>query len=109
MSWESGEYIGQVIELEKTIFNNPLRRDLIHRVYKYERFKGYFRTHRGKNLSTKSGSGKKPFGQKKTGRARQGQVRAPRMFGGVKAHPKKMQIMEYYPLPRKVMLQAFKA
>jgi len=70
---------------------------------------GYVRTHKGKNLSTTSGSGKKPFGQKKTGRARQGQKRAPRMYGGVKAHPKKMQIMEDYPLNKKVRLQALKA
>ena len=105
----SGEYTGKVVELEHSVFNVPLRRDLIHRAYKYWRFKGYIRTHQGKNLNTVSGSNKKPFPQKKVSRARQGHKRAPRLKGGVHAHPKKMQIMEYYPLPKKVLLQSLKA
>jgi len=109
MNFGTGQFTSKLVQLDHEIFNKPLRRDLIHRAFKYERYKGYIRTHVGKNVTTKSGSGKKPFAQKKTGRARQGQKRAPRMYGGVKAHPDKMQIMEFYPLNKKVMLQAFKA
>jgi large subunit ribosomal protein L4 len=109
MNFATGEYSGKQIELDKNIFNNPLRRDLIHRAFRYERFRGITKTHVGKNLNTVAGSNRKRVPQKKARRARQGHIRAPRMRGGVLAHPRKMQIMEEYPLPMKVKLQALKA
>lgn len=42
--------------------------------------------YRGTTYSEKSGSGRKPFKQKGTGMARQGNKRAPLQRGGVKAH-----------------------
>lgn len=56
--------------MDPAIYNQPLRRDIIHNVYKY------FRNLNNQSLSKTltrgdvSGSGKKMRAQKKTGRAR---------------------------------------
>jgi len=82
----SGEKGDQVVSLNKDIFGKPLRRDLVHNVYHHEVNWQRKTTHRTKTQSEISGSGKKPFQQKGTGRARQGNKRAPGRKGGAKAH-----------------------
>jgi len=52
----------------------------------WQRAKRRLTAYRGKTYSEKSGSGRKPFSQKGTGMARQGNKRAPIHRGGVKAH-----------------------
>lgn len=66
-----------VVDLPEEIFGYPYREHLIH-----EAVRNYLAalrqgTHKTKNRSEVSGSGKKPFRQKGTGRARQGGNRPP--------------------------------
>lgn len=55
-----------------------------------------------------AGSGKKPFRQKGTGQARQGNKRAPGRKGGAKAHGAKIRSLRTQ-LPKKVRLVALKS
>lgn len=59
-----------------TIFNIPIRRDIIHNVFRYERHLKYKTTKRVKTVGDVAGSGRKPTPQKGTGRARQGNIRS---------------------------------
>ncbi|KKP84742.1 MAG: 50S ribosomal protein L4 [Candidatus Moranbacteria bacterium GW2011_GWF2_35_54] len=61
------------IELSEAVFNVPLNTELLHEVYVIAHTKG-----RGEV----AGSGKKPWKQKGTGRARVGSVRSPIWRGG---------------------------
>ena len=49
-----------LIELEKNIFNVPLRRDIVHRVTMWRQKLFLIKTVRGKTVGTASGSGMKP-------------------------------------------------
>ncbi len=79
-SWdkkESGE-----VDLPKDIFEQPLRKDILHTVVRWQ-----LACRRQGTASTKTkglvrGGGKKPFKQKGTGNARQGSSRSPLMPGG---------------------------
>lgn len=55
-----------------------------------------------------SGSNRKPFRQKKTGRAPQGDIRAPHLYHGGRAHGAKPR-SHYFPINKKVRLMAFKS
>ena len=55
-----------------------------------------------------SGSNRKPFKQKKTGRARQGDIRAPNLYHGGRAHGAKPRDY-YFPLNKKVRLMGLKS
>lgn len=74
------------ISFDESVFGDKVKtRTLREVVYAYEanRRQG---TANSKNLSDVSGSNKKPFKQKGTGRARQGQKRAPQRHKGSVAH-----------------------
>ncbi len=72
------------IELADTVFGVEPREDIVARVIQWQLDKRRQGTHKAKDISEVSGSGTKPFKQKGTGRARQGQKRAPQMrHGGV--------------------------
>ncbi len=76
------------IELADAVFGAPVREDILARVIQWQLDKRRAGTHKTKDLGEVSGSGKKPFKQKGTGRARQGQHRAPQMYhGGVAFGP----------------------
>lgn len=76
------------IELADTVFGVDVRNDIVARVIQWQLDKRRQGTHKVKNLAEVSGSGIKPFKQKGTGRARQGQKRAPQMYhGGVAFGP----------------------
>ena len=92
-------------ELPTEIFNQPLRRDLIYRLFDYRRNLNKFSTKLTKTKGTTSGSGKKLRGQKKSGKARIGQRRAPHLKGGGKAHGAKPKVFSY-PLNAKIKLKA---
>ncbi len=80
---EDGKSVGSV-ELADTVFGVEVREDILARVIQWQLDKRRAGTHKAKDLGEVSGSGKKPFKQKGTGRARQGQDRAPQMrHGGV--------------------------
>lgn len=70
------------IELNENVFKAPLRKDLIARVIRWQRAKARQGTHSTKTLSMVSGTTRKPWGQKETGRARQGSLRSAQFRGG---------------------------
>ena len=73
------------IDLLDTIFGVEVRPDILSRVVNWQLAKRRAGTHYVKNLSTISGTTKKPFRQKGTGRARQGTLRAPEFRHGAVA------------------------
>lgn len=82
-----GKSVGS-IDLADTVFGVEVREDIIARVIQWQLDKRRAGTHKTKDIGEVSGSGKKPFKQKGTGRARQGQDRAPQMrHGGVAFGP----------------------
>lgn len=70
------ETVGEAT-LPEEIFGVPFKRHLVWEVVKEIRAREHRGTHKTKTRSEVSGSGKKPFKQKSTGRARQGGGRPP--------------------------------
>src|SRR5450759_5369203 len=70
------ETVGEVT-LPEEIFGVPFRRHLVWEVVRQIRAREHRGTHKTKTRAEVSGSGKKPFKQKGTGRARQGGGRPP--------------------------------
>lgn len=96
------------IEIPHNIFNCPIRKDLIHRVYLFNKAYHQKTTKYTKSKSLVAGSGKKPFKQKGGGRARQGNARAPNLRKGGHAfalYPRKLRIS----LNKKIRLQGLKS
>src|SRR3546814_78603 len=95
------------IELSDSVFGLPVREDLLHRIVHWQLAKRRAGTHKTKGVSEISGTTKKPYKQKGTGRARQGSLRSPQFRGGavifgpvVRDHG--------YDLPKKVRKLALK-
>src|SRR6201988_2569602 len=65
------------IELADEGFGLPVRRDILARVVNWQLAKRRAGTHKTKGISDISGTTKKPYKQKGTGRARQGSRRPP--------------------------------
>ncbi|NNG02724.1 MAG: 50S ribosomal protein L4 [Inquilinus sp.] len=72
------------IELDDSIFGLKPRGDLLHRIVNWQLAKRRAGTHKTKGVSEISGTTKKPFKQKGTGRARQGSLRSPQNRGGAR-------------------------
>ncbi len=70
------------IDLDDTVFGAEVRRDLLARTINWQLSRRQAGTHKTKGRSEVSGTSKKPYKQKGTGRARQGTLRAPQMRGG---------------------------
>jgi large subunit ribosomal protein L4 len=70
------------IELADEVFGLPVRRDILARVVNWQLAKRRAGTHKAKGVSDISGTSKKPYKQKGTGRARQGSLRSPQFRGG---------------------------
>ena len=70
------------IELAEEVFGLPVRRDILARVVNWQLAKRRAGTHKTKGISDISGTTKKPYRQKGTGRARQGSLRSPQFRGG---------------------------
>tara|TARA_A100000171_G_scaffold18580_1_gene17103 strand:+ start:1117 stop:1737 length:621 start_codon:yes stop_codon:yes gene_type:complete len=68
--------------LSESVFGLPKRKDILSRMVNYQRAKRRAGTHKTKGISEISGTTKKPWKQKGTGRARAGSLRAPQMRGG---------------------------
>jgi len=81
----SGKKAGSV-ELPDAVFDAQTNVPLIHQVVVAQRAAARQGTHKTKNRGEVSGSGRKPFKQKGTGRSRQGSVRAPEHTGGGTVH-----------------------
>ncbi len=72
------------IELNDDVFGVEIRQDILHRMVRYQLNKRQAGTHKTKDISEVSGTGKKPFKQKGTGSARAGTKRAPHHVGGAR-------------------------
>jgi len=92
------------IELSEAVFGLPTRADILHRMVNWQLAKRRSGNHKTKTRSEVSGTGKKPFSQKGTGRARQGSMKSVHHRGGgtvfgpvVRSHaidlPKKYRIL----------------
>lgn len=70
------------IDLNESIFGLEIRADILQRVVRWQLARLQSGNHKAKGRSEVSRSGSKPFKQKGTGRARQGDRKAPHMTGG---------------------------
>lgn len=70
------------IDLDDNVFAVEVRADILHRMVHYQLNKRRAGTHKTKGISDVSGTTKKPYAQKGTGRARVGSLRAPQYVGG---------------------------
>ena len=70
------------IALNPDVFSRPVRADILARVVRWQLAKRQAGTHKTKGISEISGTTRKPYKQKGTGRARQGSLRSPQFRGG---------------------------
>ncbi len=70
------------IELADAVFGAPVRADLMHRTVRWQLAKRQAGTHKTKTVGEISGSTRKPWKQKGTGRARASSLRSPQFRGG---------------------------
>ena len=70
------------VDLSDAIFGLEVRGDILQRVVRWQLAKRQAGTHKTKIVSEVSGTTKKPFRQKGTGRARQGSMRSAQMRKG---------------------------
>ena len=89
------------IELADEVFGQKLREDLIWEAVRNQMARRRKGTASVKTRATVSGTGAKPFRQKRTGRARQGTRRAPHHVGGGVAFGPKPRSYAYR-IPKKV-------
>ena len=77
----NNEAVGE-IELADEVFGLQVRTDLLSRMVNWQLAKRRSGNHKTKGISEISGTTKKPYSQKGTGRARQGSIRSPQFRGG---------------------------
>lgn len=95
------------IELEDSVFDAVVREHLFWEVVKMERANQRRGTHSTKTVSEVRGTGKKPYKQKGTGRARHGSSRAMNMRGGgIVFGPRPRDYS--YQMPKKMVAQAIR-
>src|ERR1700743_1814464 len=70
------------VELADDVCGVEVRKDILHRVVRWQLAKRQAGTHKTKVVSEVSGTTKKPYKQKGTGSARQGSLRSAQMRGG---------------------------
>ena len=99
--------VGEV-DLSDEVFGAEVKEHLLHEVVVAQLASQRAGTHAAKERSAVSGSSKKIYKQKGTGRARHGSIRAPIFVGGGRAHPPKPQDFSYRP-PRRVRVGALKS
>lgn len=101
------EKVGEV-ELADEVFATEVKEHLFHEVVVAQLASRRAGTHAAKERAAVSGSSKKIYKQKGTGRARHGSIRAPIFVGGGRAHPPKPQDFSYRP-PRRVRIGALRS
>jgi large subunit ribosomal protein L4 len=95
------------IELSDAIFAVEPKGFVMSRVVNWQLAKRRAGTHSTKNISEISGTTRKPFAQKGTGRARQGSLRSPQMRGGAVSFGPVPHSHEWA-LPKKIRALALK-
>jgi large subunit ribosomal protein L4 len=96
------------IDLDDEVFGGDVRAHLFYEVVKAQLASKRQGTQCAKNRSAVSGSTKKIYKQKGTGRARHGSIRAPVFVGGGQAHPPRPRDWGYQP-PRRVRALALRS
>jgi large subunit ribosomal protein L4 len=104
---QQNEKIGS-LDLRDEVFGGRVKADLIHESVVRANAAARRGTHATKNRALVSGSGKKPWRQKGTGRARVGEIRNPLWRGGGTVFGPQPRSYEYQ-LPRKVEKGALRA
>ncbi|APR98008.1 50S ribosomal protein L4 [Wolbachia endosymbiont of Folsomia candida] len=69
-------------QLNPLIFSVKQKMSILHDIVRWQLAKRRAGTHKTKGISDVSGTTAKPYGQKRTGRARQGSLRSPQFRGG---------------------------
>ncbi len=69
-------------QLNPLIFSAKQKLSILHDIVRWQLAKRRAGTHKTKGISDVSGTTAKPYGQKRTGRARQGSLRSPQFRGG---------------------------
>jgi large subunit ribosomal protein L4 len=90
------------------VFASDIKEHLVHEVVSAQLASRRAGTHAGKERAAVSGSRKKLYRQKGTGRARHGSIQAPIYVGGGRAHPPKPQNWAARP-PRGVRIRALRS
>ena len=101
------ESVGE-LDLSDEVFGAEVKEQLFYEVVKAQLASRRAGTKATKERSAVSGSSKKLYRQKGTGRARQGSIRAPHHPGGGMAHALEPKDWSYRP-PRKVRIGALKS
>ncbi len=70
------------ITLDSSIFGVEVRKDILHRMVNYQLAKRRSGNHKAQKRNEVTGTGKKPWAQKGTGRARAGDLKRPQDRGG---------------------------
>ncbi|RMH39341.1 MAG: 50S ribosomal protein L4 [Deltaproteobacteria bacterium] len=103
----NGKQVG-TLDLDDAVFSVPVNEHLLWETVKWQLAKRRQGTHSTKRRGEVSGSTKKPWRQKGTGRARQGSHRAPQWVGGGSVFGPKPRSYEYT-MPRKARRNALKS
>lgn len=96
------------ITLDKSVFGVEVRPDVIHQMVVYQLDKRRGGNHKAKERHEVSGTGKKPFGQKGTGRARAGDLKRNIDRGGGVVHGPRVR-SHATELPKRVRQNAMKS
>lgn len=96
------------LELSDEVFGADVNEDLLYEVIKAQLASRRAGTHSTKGRSEVSGSTRKLFKQKGTGRARHGDIRSPVFVGGGQSHGPTPRDYSYRP-PRKMRIGALKS
>jgi large subunit ribosomal protein L4 len=96
------------IDLSDEVFATEVKEHLFYEVVKAQLASRRQGTQAAKERAAVSGSTKKLYKQKGTGRARHGSIRAPIYVGGGRAHPPRPRDWSYRP-PRQVRVGALKS
>jgi large subunit ribosomal protein L4 len=102
-----GKKVGQ-IELADDVFGVKVNRDLLHEAVRHYLAGRHRGTHKTKDKSEVSGSGRKLWKQKGTGRARVGSIRSPLWRHGGTVHGPTPHSYDYA-LPKKMILGALRS
>lgn len=90
----TGKSVGS-IELHDEVFATPVKKYLLTEVINWQRAKARRGTQSVKTRTEVNGTTKKPYGQKHTGNARQGDMKPPHMRGGGVAFAPKPRDYDY--------------
>ena len=103
----NNEVVG-TLDLSDDVFNGPINKGLMHQAVKQYLASQRLGTHKTKTRAEVSGSGKKPWRQKGTGRARVGEIRNPLWRKGGTVFGPRPRDYEYH-LLRKMFRAALKS